>query len=119
MVGACSLLQPYLCMQPMLQSPAKTSSFTSVNFHPSFPPLLVHQIIFTIPANILFLYTLAIFHLLLFAYKHPNDVHQPFCQFRPHRGTSGFGSLFLISPFFKIWTVKTGLTVTDSLSLSL
>ena len=49
---------------------------------------------------------------------------QPFCQFRPDQGTSGFGGLLrtdtvLISPFFKIWTVKTGLTITDSLSLSL
>ena len=101
MVGACSLLQPYLCMQPMLQSPAKTSSFTSVNFHPPIPPLLVHQIIFTILANILFLYTLAIFHLLLFAYKHPNDVHQKYFPYLNHfansdriKGPVGLGVFF-------------------------
>ena len=65
---------------------SKNQFFSSVNFHPA--PLLVHQIIFTIPANILFLYTSTIFHLLLFAYKHPNNVHQKYFPYLNHFASS-------------------------------
>ena len=78
MVGVSSLSQSNLCIQPMLQSPAETSSSTSVNFHLPIPPLLVHKFIFTIPINTPSLYTSAILRLLLFAYKHPINLHQKY-----------------------------------------
>ena len=48
MVGARSFPQPYLCLQPLLQSPAKIRSPILVNFHLHIPPLLVNKIIFAI-----------------------------------------------------------------------
>ena len=39
----------YLCIQPLLQSPPKTRSSTSVDFHLPMLPLLDHKIIFVIP----------------------------------------------------------------------
>ena len=47
MVGAPSFLH----IQPMLQSPPKHSSSTSVNFYIPIPPLIFHKIILTIPTN--------------------------------------------------------------------
>ena len=62
--GRCpSFLQPYLCLQPSLQSPPKIHSFTSDSFQLPIPPLLVCKIILTIPTKTLFLYTSATFHL--------------------------------------------------------
>ena len=52
MVGAPLFSQSSMCMQPPQQSPRKTHSFTSVNFHLPIPPLLDNKIIFTIPTNI-------------------------------------------------------------------
>ena len=71
MVGALSFLQPYLCIQPPLQSPPKLRSPTSAIFYLPVPPLLVHKIICAIPINTPFLYTSAIFHIPIFAHRHP------------------------------------------------
>ena len=136
MVGTPSFLRPYLSIQPMLQSPAKIRSSTLVNFHLPVPPLLVYKIILAILTNNPFCYTFAISHLALLAYNHLNNLpqkyfplSQPFSQFRQRQGTRELGSLVgslvrtdivLISPFvLKIWTVITGFTITDSLSLRL
>ena len=47
----------------------KNRSSTSVNFYLPIPPLLVNKIILTISINTTFLYTSAIFHLIIFAYN--------------------------------------------------
>ena len=60
-----------------------------VNFHLPVSPLLVHKIIFTIPTNILPLYILTIFYLSLFAYKHPNNLHEKYFPYLNHFGNSG------------------------------
>ena len=64
MVGAFSLSQPYLCIQPPLQSLPKIRCSTSVNFHLPIPPLLFKKMILTIPTNAHFLYASAIFYFL-------------------------------------------------------
>ena len=69
MVSALSFSQPYLCIQATLQSPPENRLTTSVNFHLPIPLLLVRKIILTIPSNITFPYTSAIFHQTLFAYS--------------------------------------------------
>ena len=51
MVCALSFPQPYLCIQPPLQSPPKIRYPTSVNFNFLILPLLVHKIILIIPTN--------------------------------------------------------------------
>ena len=88
MVGAPSFLQLLLCIQPVMQSPAKTSSSKTVNFYIPIIPLLVHKIIFTIPTNTPFLYTSAISHLVLFAYKHPINLHQKYFPYLNHFANS-------------------------------
>ena len=109
--------QPYLRMQPTLQSPPKIRSSTSFNSHLPIPPLL------TIPTNNSFLYTSAISHLPLFSYNHLNNLHQkyfptstmePGSLVRRLVGTSVRTDTVLISPFYlKVWTVITGLTITE------
>ena len=84
MVAAPSFSQPLLRIQPMMQSKAKTSSSTSVNFLIPIPPLLVRKITFTIPTNTPFLHTSAISHLLLFAYNHPNNLHEKYLPYLNH-----------------------------------
>ena len=118
-------------MQPPVQYPPKIRSSTPVNFHLSIPLLLFNKVIHTIPTNIPFLYPLAIFHLPIFTYNHPSNLHQtlfifqPFSQFSLCQGTKNLWGLVRndtvsISPFFlKVWKVITGLTITVSLSLRL
>ena len=96
---------------------------TLVNFHLPIPPLLVYKIILTIPTNAPLIYTSAILHPTIFTKNvFPTSTISPF-QLR--QGNRELGSLVrtgtvLISPFFlKVWTVITGLTITDSLSLRL
>ena len=131
MVSAPSFSKPYLCIQPPLQFPLKIRSSASGNFHLPILLLLVHKIIPAIPNNSPFLYTSAIFYLLIFAYNQPSQqsiaklssLPQPLSQFSLHQGTRELGCLFgtdiiLTSHFFlKVWTVTTGLTITGSLSL--
>ena len=79
MVAALSFSRPYLYIQPPPQSPPKVHfsylQLSSVNlphfsyFHLPIPLLLVHKIILTISTNTPFLYTTAIFHLLIFMYS--------------------------------------------------
>ena len=90
MVGALSFSQPYLCIQPTLQSPPKNRSSASVNFHLPIPPLLIHKIIFTIPTNIPFLYTSAIFHFPHFAYNQLNNLLQEYFPYINYFTYSGF-----------------------------
>ena len=61
-----------------MQSPAKTSSSTSVNFHIPILPLIVDKIIFTIPTNTPFLFTSAISHYLIFTHNYPNKLRQKY-----------------------------------------
>ena len=131
MVSAPSFSKPYLRIQPPLQFPLKIRSSASGNFHLPILLLLVHKIIPTIPNNSPFLYTSAIFYLLIFAYNQPSQqsiakissLPQPLSQFSLHQGTRELGCRFgtdiiLTSHFFlKVWTVTTGLTITGSLSL--
>ena len=121
MVGAPSFSQPFLCIQPLLQTPPKIHSSTSVNFHLPIPFLLFNKPTLTIPSNISPPYICA----------QPSQQStpkifsqpQPFSQFRLSQGTKELWSLvrndtILISPFFfKVWTVMTGLTITNFLSL--
>ena len=92
MINASSFSQTYLCIPSTLESPPKNRSSTSVNFHHPIPPLLVHKIILTISTNIPFLYTSAIFHLSLFAYTHPNNLHQKYFPYLSH-----FASLLCVN----------------------
>ena len=119
LVVAPSFSKPYLCIKPMLQSPPNYSSSTSVRFH--LPPLLNHKIILTIPTNTPFLYTSAIFHHFLRTiiptiYTKGISLSQPFHQFRLCQGTRELGHCVNL-PLVKVWTVITGLTITDSLLL--
>ena len=117
-----------MCIQAPLQPPPKIRSSTLVNFHFPIPPLLIHEIIFTIPTNTHFFYTSAIFHLPTSCVQ-PSQrstpkiffLPHPFDQFRLHQETRELGSLVktgtvLIFPFFrKVRTVITGLTITNFL----
>ena len=132
MVCAPSLSKPYLCIQPPLYSPPRIRSTTSVNFYLPIPSVLVHKTILKIPSNTPFLYTSAIFHLPIFAYNHPNNLHQKYFPYISHLVNLGYvkgpgsqgvfwgltrdtSDTVLVSPFFlKVWTVVTGLTTTDS-----
>ena len=121
MAGAPSFSQPILWIQPTLQFLPRNSS-SSVNFHFPISPLLVHKIILIIPTNTPFLYNSAIFHLPLFAYNHPNNLHQnifPSSNILPIQALPRFQEVrkycedwhCLISPFFlKVWTVIARLT---------
>ena len=116
MVGAPSFWQPYLCIQPPLQSPPKICSSTSVNFHLTFPPLRFNKIILKIYINTTFLYTAAFFHLTFFAYNHPSNLHQnafPTSAISPFHAASKDKKAMesCENCFFKVWTVITTLTV--------
>ena len=78
MVGAPSFKEPYLCKQPPVHFPPKIRSSTSVNCYLPIPPLLVHKLILTIPTNSSFLYTSPIFDFPVFAYYHPNNLHEKY-----------------------------------------
>ena len=104
------------------KSPPKILSFTSVNFHLTFPPFRFNKIILKIHINNTFLYTAIFFHLAIFTYNHPSNLHQKCFTYLSHlaisscvKGQRSYGVLwgFLISHFFlKVWTVVTTLTVT-------
>ena len=121
-----------MCIQQPLQSPTKILFSTSVNFYLPIPLLLVYKIIHTNPINTTFLYTSTVFHLTIFVHNHPSNLHQRYFPYLSHLanlgcilGTRELESLATtdivwISPFFlKVWTVITGLTITDSLLLRL
>ena len=77
MVCAFSFSQSYFCIQRSLQSPPKIRyPVTSAIFYIPIRILLAHKTIFAISTNTLFLYTTAIFHLPIFTYKHPYNLHQ-------------------------------------------
>ena len=76
------------CNHP-LQSPPKIRSSTSANFHLLILLLIVHKIVLSIPTNSSFLYTSAIFHLPIFAYYHPNNLHQKCFPHLSHLANSG------------------------------
>ena len=84
MINDPSFSQTYLCIPSMLESPQKSHSSTSLNFHQPISPLLFHKIILTISTNIPFLYTSAIFHLPLFAYTQSNNLHQKHFLYLSH-----------------------------------
>ena len=93
MVGAPSFSQPFLCIQPLIQSPTKicSSIHTPSRYFCMQPSQQSTPKIFSL--------------------------HQPFNQFKLHQGTKELWSLVrndtvLITPFFlKVWTVRTGLYV--------
>ena len=76
-------------MQPPLQSTSKILFSTSVNFHLTFPPLLFKKIIHKINTNTTFLYTAAFFHLAIFAYNHPSNLHQKYYPYLSYLANSG------------------------------
>ena len=122
MVSYPSFSQPSLWMQPPLQSPPKTPSSTLVNFHLPIPPLLFSKITLTTATNTSFIYAAAIFHLPIFAYNDPSNLHQKYFPNLSNlanshcvKGQKSYG--VSISPLFlKVWTVITGLTLTPSCS---
>ena len=129
MVGVPSFSQPYLCIQPPLQSPSKNLFSTSNNFYFTFPPLLFNKIILKIHTDTPFLHATAFFHLAIFAYNHSSNLHQKCFPYLSHlansdcvKGQRSYGVLwgFLISSFFlKVWTVIATLTFIGSLLLRL
>ena len=89
MVGAPSFSQPYLCIQPPLQSPTKILSSISVNFHLYFLHLFFNKIILTIHTNASFPYTAAVFSTSYFCVQPSQQctskmfsLPQPFSQLR-------------------------------------
>ena len=75
--GMCFFIsQSYLCIQPSLQPPTKIHYPISAIFYIAIRILLAHKTIFAISTNTLFLYTTAIFHLPIFTYNHPYNLHQ-------------------------------------------
>ena len=120
MLGAPSFSQPCLCIQPSLQSPTKSVSLLQSIFTSLFHPCFSTKSSLQSPLTLL---------LYLSNVSPPNNLHQkifflsqPFIQFRLRQGTKKIGSLVrndtvLIFPFLlKVWTVITGLTITDFLS---
>ena len=106
--GGCSLILTTSLVHTTTTTISTKNSFsTSINFHLPTPLLLVHRIIHTNPIDSTYLYTSAIFHLLI-------SVH-----------TRELGSLVAIKTvwfflfFLKIWIVVMELTFTDILLLSL
>ena len=89
MVGAHLFSQLYLRTQPPLQSPPEIRSSTSFNVWLPILPLLIQKIIWTFPTNTLFLYTSAIFYVPIFAYNHPNNIHQKCFLYLSHWANSG------------------------------
>ena len=89
MVGVLSFSYPYWRIQPPLESPPKIHSLTSANFHLPNPPFLVHKIILTIPQNTPLRYTSAIFHLIIFTYSNPCNIHQKYFAYLNHLANSG------------------------------
>ena len=89
MVGAPSFSQPYLCIQPLLQSPEKICSSISVNFHLPIHALLFDKFILTIPANTPCLNNSAILHLRNFEYKYSSNLHLIYFPYFSHLSNSG------------------------------
>ena len=89
MVDDPSFSQPYLWIQQPLQSKTKIVFSTSVKYHLPFLPLLLKKIILTIHTNTPFLYTAAFFHLSIFAYNHPTNLHQKCFPYLSHLANSG------------------------------
>ena len=73
----------------LLQSPPKIRSSTSAKFHLPIPLLIVHKIVLSIPTNSSFLCTSAIFHLPIFVYYHPNNLHPKYFPHLSHLANSG------------------------------
>ena len=118
-----------LCIQPSLQCSPNICSSTSVNFQLPVLPLLVQEIILTIPTNTH--KPPQFFNSLYFCfrstiptiYTKSISLPHPFSQFRLHQAAREIGSLVrtntvLFSPLtLKVWTVTTRLTITDSSSI--
>ena len=108
MVGTLSFSQPYLYIQPTLQSSPNTLSFTSVNFQLPIPALFVRQ------QHSLFLYLSPTIYTKKILPKSTNPRDQWVT------GSLVITETVLISPFLlNIWTVITGFTITDSSLLRL
>ena len=109
-------------MQPLLQSPPKIRSSTSVNFHLPIRPLPFNKIILTIPTNTLFLYISAIFNLPIFKCNHPSNLHQIYFPYLLQETKEPWSlarndTVSICSFFLEVWTVIAGITIPDSLSL--
>ena len=116
MTVATSFSQLYLCIQPPLHSPSKICSPTSVSFHLPISPLLVNKIVLKILLQHALPLYLSNFSSLYFCVQPSQQctskifsLPQLFSQFRR--------SILISTCFLKVWTVKTELTITDSLSL--
>ena len=110
-VGAPSFSQPYLFIQPPLQSPPKISFSTSVNFHLAISPLFFYSISLQFPLTLPFflpqqLFTSLFSRTIIPAICIKNIfLLQPFSKFRLRQSTKELRSLVwndsvLISPFF-------------------
>ena len=127
MVGAPSFSQSFLCIQPPLQCPPQIRSSTSVNFYLPSSPLLSLQSPLTLPSYMpQKFFTSPFLHATNpIIYNKIFSLPQPFSLFRLLQGIKELCSLVtnntvLISSFFlKVWTVITGLAITNSLLLRL
>ena len=89
MVGAHSFPLPYLCIQPLLQSPPTIRSPTSATFHLPMFTLLLHNINLTITANTLFFCTSAILHFPIFVHRNPYNLHKMYYPYLNPSANSG------------------------------
>ena len=120
--GSCSFNFTTLIIHTTtLQSPPQTLSSTSVSFHLPIPPLFfkknIHTSTLTLPSSIPQQSTIPSQQSTPKIFFLP----QPFSQFILRQRTKELWILarsdtVLVSPVvLKLWTVKTGLTITDSL----
>ena len=72
-----------------LQSPPKILSSTWSILTSLSPQVLVQKITLTITTNTPFLYTSAIFHLPIFVYSHPYNLHQKHFPYLSHLANAG------------------------------
>ena len=77
MKGAHSFPLPYICIQPLLQTPPQIRSPTSATFHLPIFALLLHNISAKIKiTNTPFLCTSAIFHFPIFVHRNPYNLQK-------------------------------------------
>ena len=84
----CSLIFTILLAQknPPIQTPPK---FFLANSHLPILPLIVHEIILTMPNKTPFFYSPALFHLSIFAYSDPYNLHQKYFHYLSYLANSG------------------------------
>ena len=131
--GGCSLILTTSLVHTITTTIFTKNSFsTSVNFHLPTALLLIPRIIHTNPIDSTYLYTSAIFHLLIFVRNNSGNQHQKYFPYLNHLANQGCAirtreleslvttkTVWFFPFFLKIWKVIMELTFTDILLLSL